>query len=322
MAHLEDVLVEGQVVRVEKLDNSAQDVDDAVNKSRQLTAPNLLDNWYLSGPINQYGYTTNSGTASSYTIDRWKKDGNCVATLTADGIEFSPLTADKGFYQPFDIQDTVLNKTVTLSVLLKSQDGARVRVGFGGGGGYSPLEQIGTQLQLLTYTGTFTVGSGFVIRVQDVGTHAVFFAAKLELGSVSTLAHREGDTWVLNDPPPDKALELAKCQRYYVRYVNPISYDSIVTANGVPAYSDTRYCNFRLYLPQPLAKTAVSIEHNGLRVVNSTTGAVQTIEAISIPYASQNFINVNVRCTERSAVGTQLQLEIAKGGWLGISAEP
>ena len=39
-------------------------------------------------------------------------------------------------------------------------------------------------------------------------------AAKLELGPVQTLAHKDGDTWVLNDPPPNKALELAKCQRY------------------------------------------------------------------------------------------------------------
>ncbi len=40
------------------------------------------------------------------------------------------------------------------------------------------------------------------------------YAAKLELGTVQTLAHKEGDAWALNDPPPDKALELAKCQRY------------------------------------------------------------------------------------------------------------
>lgn len=39
-------------------------------------------------------------------------------------------------------------------------------------------------------------------------------ALKAELGPVQTLAHKEDDTWVLNDPPPNKALELAKCQRY------------------------------------------------------------------------------------------------------------
>ena len=41
-------------------------------------------------------------------------------------------------------------------------------------------------------------------------------AIKLELGSQQTLAHQDAaGNWVLNDPPPDKALELLKCQRYY-----------------------------------------------------------------------------------------------------------
>lgn len=55
---------------------------------------------------------------------------------------------------------------------------------------------------------------GFLVRA---GGRIKPIAAKLELGSVQTLAHKEGDTWVLNDPPPDLALELAKCQRYYYR---------------------------------------------------------------------------------------------------------
>ena len=42
-------------------------------------------------------------------------------------------------------------------------------------------------------------------------------AAKLELGSQQTLAHQDAaGNWVLNDPPPDKTLELAKCQRYLI----------------------------------------------------------------------------------------------------------
>ena len=46
------------------------------------------------------------------------------------------------------------------------------------------------------------------------GTSAMVDAVKLEFGPVSTLAHKEGDTWVLNDPPPDPALELLKCKKY------------------------------------------------------------------------------------------------------------
>ena len=61
-------------------------------------------------------------------------------------------------------------------------------------------------------------------------------AIKLELGSVQTLARKEGDTWVLNDPPPDKALELAKCQRYYERDFVDRGYGIADTNTGVSIF--------------------------------------------------------------------------------------
>ncbi len=45
---------------------------------------------------------------------------------------------------------------------------------------------------------------------------------KLEPGPVQTLAHKdENGNWILNDPPPNKVLELAKCQRYFERLYLP-----------------------------------------------------------------------------------------------------
>lgn len=61
----------------------------------------------------------------------------------------------------------------------------------------------------------------FYLNINKLGKSASIVAVKLELGSEQTLAHKEGDTWVLNDPPPDPALELEKCQRYFERvYLN------------------------------------------------------------------------------------------------------
>ncbi|MEY8232824.1 hypothetical protein AALA82_14540 [Oscillospiraceae bacterium 50-16] len=54
-------------------------------------------------------------------------------------------------------------------------------------------------------------------------------AAKLEPGPTQTLAHKDAaGNWVLNDPMPDKGLELLKCQRY-LKYVSddPIGYGYI-----------------------------------------------------------------------------------------------
>lgn len=73
------------------------------------------------------------------------------------------------------------------------------------------------ETKILTFTKEVTRGASCVI-FQPMTTDVWFdiHAAKLELGSTQTLAHQdENGNWVLNDPPPNKALELAKCQRYY-----------------------------------------------------------------------------------------------------------
>lgn len=54
-------------------------------------------------------------------------------------------------------------------------------------------------------TKTFTVS----------GTGETLLAAKLEIGDRQTIAHKERDMWVLNDPPPNYGIELAKCRRYF-----------------------------------------------------------------------------------------------------------
>ena len=52
-------------------------------------------------------------------------------------------------------------------------------------------------------------------------------AAKLELGPFQTLAHKEGSKWVPNDPQPNYATELAKCQRYFYKTQGALEYRGI-----------------------------------------------------------------------------------------------
>ena len=55
----------------------------------------------------------------------------------------------------------------------------------------------------------------FLVSVSvPIGASATLIAAKLELGTRSTLARLVNGEWVLNDPPPNFQQELAKCQRY------------------------------------------------------------------------------------------------------------
>ncbi len=171
--------------------------------------PNLLDNWFFGRPVNQRGkteYTENW----KYGIDRWLCAGDGKVTI-ADGHCVFYGAVDQGLsVQMSDI----LGCTMTASLLLA--DGT-----------------------LLTGTAVNTDNSidiPFVSNVDgmylslnatDLSGHRRFrtysaperavLAAKLELGSTQTLAHKEGDKWVLNEIP-DYGEQLRRCQRYARAY--------------------------------------------------------------------------------------------------------
>ncbi len=76
-------------------------------------------------------------------------------------------------------------------------------------------------------------------------------AAKLEPGLTQTLAHQDGDgNWVLNDPPPNRALELAKCQRHFVR-LSLAEYQFI----GIAQAFTTDRVRLSVCVPQPMRIT-------------------------------------------------------------------
>ncbi|MBD5099510.1 MAG: hypothetical protein HDT35_08220, partial [Clostridiales bacterium] len=115
---------------------------------------------------------------------------------------------------------------------------------------------------------------------------ALLHAAKLELGAVQTLAHQDEDgNWVLNDPTPNKALELAKCQRYQLLISGNIG---LGISNGSEVYMP-------ILLPVSLrAKPAIKYEAvvlyrgiageriavNGISASEFTNGYVLTLRFI------------------------------------------
>lgn len=184
-------------------------VSEALTASGGGVNPNLLDNWYFGRPVNQRGkteYTENW----KYGIDRWLCAGDGKVTI-ADGHCVFYGAVDQGLsVQMSDI----LGCTMTASLLLA--DGT-----------------------LLTGTAVNTDNSidiPFVSNVDgmylslnatDLSGHRRFrtysaperavLAAKLELGSAQTLAHKEGDKWMLNEIP-DFGEQLRRCQRYFQRH--------------------------------------------------------------------------------------------------------
>lgn len=140
--------------------------------------PNMLDNWYFVDPVNQRG-AGGTITAAGYFIDRWKLVSGSVQ-ITSGGL--------------------VLNGTI-VQILETDPIGALTATA-------------------LTASGVMAASydaAGKTFSVSATGQTIV--AAKLEFGSVQTLVHQDVDgSWELNALPPNKALELAKCQRYQAVY--------------------------------------------------------------------------------------------------------
>ena len=176
--------------------------------------PNLLDNWYFADPINQKGQLEYTGNV--YTIDRWQGGQNEIIVRVEDG--YISCTGTGVNFQQF-IRSNLAGQIICMSALCAGN--ARLILGYIQNGAYqypatADINQESIGLLTLTYYIPVDAIQPAIFLQTSFGT-ARYYAAKLELGPVQTLAHKDASgNWVLNDPPPNKALELAKCQQYQV----------------------------------------------------------------------------------------------------------
>lgn len=193
--------------------------------------PNLLDNWYFPSPINQRGQTEYTG--EGYTIDRWRVlhhsgsgyPSNVTLTLNTDGsIE---LINDSNYIGVFQqVLENIPKGIYTASVLADEslRGGSYIRVSKAPTGYEIGKKIDGSETPKLYSATGETDGTVYINISLGANAHMKLRAMKLELGSVQTMAHQDASgNWVLNDPPPNPALELAKCQRYQMVYNCPES---------------------------------------------------------------------------------------------------
>ena len=189
---------------------------------------NLLDNWYFPDPINQRGQTEYATSSSNiYGIDRWMLSLVSLK-LIDDGITLQVSTQYDwpSIRQRIEAYEHLAGKHLSISALVRNPHGLKVLVTLkptdGSGSGFITASTTiqSDEWQLIHAHGVFpeSIAAATVMIYADhptLGTSFDVMAVKLELGDHQTLAHQDASgSWVLNDPPPDRTLELLKCRRY------------------------------------------------------------------------------------------------------------
>lgn len=208
-------------IRGDTIPVSAEDPTPISGAVKYRTNPNLLDNWFFGNPVNQRGQMEYTG--NGYTIDRWSSG---VALSLKNG--FIRITSSGMYTQIFQtLESDFAGKTFTFSLIVRGTPGAQCRtlaydyakdVAYGMG---TTHEFVSDGFEMVTVSDTFPSNTPakltFILYPDNADTNLSvdILAAKLELGSTQTLAHKEGDRWILNEIP-DFGEQLRSCQRYAV----------------------------------------------------------------------------------------------------------
>ena len=204
--------------------------------------PNLLDNWYFGNPVNQRGQTSYAG--AGYGIDRFLSGGGELK-IVPSGTVYTCNAPGQVYRQRIspELRRALAGKKVTFSLLCSGISGNWMLTDVNGFSAAHSDVPIDSELK----SWTFTVADGENVGevgwwAGDAGAEITTLAAKLELGTQQTLAHKEYGDWVLNEIP-DFGTELLKCQRYYYR-VHYVQYQTINMS-----YEDVAYAFIMLPLP-------------------------------------------------------------------------
>lgn len=232
--------------------------------------PNLLDNWYFERPVNQRGQTEYAGNAT-YSIDRWWTQYETPLSVVDGGIKIGGKWDVQQYFE-----NTLPNATYTLSLLYRDRTGSdslRLLAGNRTDGDIAQTESKDASGILSVTFSTATANRFNFGFTGSTDNSAIIIAIKLELGSAQTLAHKEGDKWILNEIP-DYGEQLARCQRYFVRLTNAYGYGW--------TYSSS-VANFLVPLPTTLrANPVVKLTKNGeIQTINGSK-AVTGFEAKGI----------------------------------------
>ena len=247
---------------------------------------NLLQNWCFAGsgtpgqfPINQRGQTS---YGAGYGMDRWVSN-SCTVSIQSDGILISGGANYANLSQIIDNPSRFAGMTVTLSALILGgsgiSNGAYLNLQINGTDHVTNMSQ-GLVSVTVTCPSQITNMQAAFVTSSFSGYSLQVIAAKLELGDHQTLAYQdESGAWQLFETP-DYGEELAKCQRYFYKYVGNVFLCNYTTGEGYASFEFpvemriTPTVTIDSYNPDWGVPDARSVNSNGLVFHSGSNGGI------------------------------------------------
>ena len=219
---------------------------------------------------------------AGYTVDRWKLDIGEAVTLEDGCICLKKSGTYWGEY--FDDFNQFIGMTLTGSILLSDgtlRTGSFVYNGSVNQGQTFFSSELGFYVQALSNSLTQCEINSNVDNVK-------IKAVKLELGSTQTLAHKEGDKWVLNEIP-DFGEQLRRCQRL------AIDGKYYTTVGQLNCSGDTYYVSvqFPCVMRTTPAITLKEISAIGWGTLPTSSAEISWNEVNGFFVAIRNLTNIN-----------------------------
>ena len=282
---------------------TAQQAQARANIMARGSNPNLLDNSWFT--VNQRS-ASGTVTPSAYVADRWQ-----VFSGSATAGTYPTINASSNIWQriAFNLET---GKTYTFSVLLA--DGTILSGTKTVTDPNTTISFISNSLVELDYFGAQSPKN---IRIYNTSGAALGVkAAKLELGSVSTLA---------NDVPPNYGEELAKCQRYFWR-LGGAQYLNIVSS-AMAESSGAVFGVCRLPVPMrampSISTSGAIVAWSGISTTTQSIPVTLSRNDNSSPTTNPTFVGIKATGSGFT-VGQRYDIQIRNdaSGYVEFSAEP
>lgn len=312
----------GRAVSGGALDTSVTNVS---NQLGTFVRPNLLDNWYFGNPVNQMGGTEwlSSSSSAIPCVDRWTWWGQYITgtrlNLLDDGLQLAKPAEGQGLYQAIiqKVEKTrvPVGATVTLSALVKAEADASVVLAINDP--YNVLSVQANVWELITFTvNAPSVEQTYSVSIQRNSGGIAFTvkAVKLELGPTQTLAHKEGDRWVLNEVPK-YSRELLDCRTYFVKFGYADKY--CILGSGV-ARDDT-FVSITVPIPAAMRTYPVVIL-TGVIVIRHSDGVNQSCNTLVLDAIGVSSILLKIKASGLTP-GDAYEAFLAPGNYLDVSCD-